>query len=453
LTEEQSFFASAQEVSAHGLSSGVSQTSDVGAMLERVIREENLGTGVAERFVTAFFRLARGTAEITPFEEFAVRLARSMREGRPLRVKLGLDPSAPDIHLGHTVVLRKLKDFQDLGHIVQLVIGDFTGRIGDPTGRSDTRRALSEQEVQTNAQTYLEQFSRVLDISRVEVHFNATWLAPLTLAQTIELMSQMTVARMLEREDFHERFVSGRPIALHEFLYPLLQGYDSVILQCDVELGGTDQKFNFLVGRHLQEGYGHPGQILMLMPLLEGLDGVRKMSKSLGNYVGVQESPEEMYGKLMSIPDSLISRYALLLTDMPEEEVRRVEEGIVAGTVHPMAVKKDLAHRIVAQYHGEEQARRAEEHFARVFQKRELPEELEEVWLTQSEIPKEGLGLLALLVRLGMVESTSEARRFVEQGAVRFDGERVGDPRARIIPRDGQVVQVGRRKFRRLRLL
>ncbi|PTQ52195.1 MAG: Tyrosyl-tRNA synthetase [Brockia lithotrophica] len=445
-------FASSQEGKEHRPEPKTPRMPEASAVLERVIHEEKLEPAVAERFAQAFSRLVRGTAEITPLEEFAVRLARSVRDGRPLRVKLGLDPSAPDIHLGHTVVLRKLKDFQELGHVVQLVIGDFTGRIGDPTGRSETRRALTEEEVRENARTYLEQFSRVLDVSRVELHFNATWLAPLTLAQTIELMSRMTVARMLEREDFRERFVSGRPIALHEFLYPLLQGYDSVVLRCDVELGGTDQKFNFLVGRHLQESYGQPGQILMLMPLLEGLDGARKMSKSLGNYVGVQDPPEEMFGKIMSIPDFLVPRYALLLTDVPEEEVRRVEEGMAAGTVHPMHAKKDLARRIVAQYHGREAARRAEEHFTRVFQRRDLPEQLEEVRLASAEIPEGGVGLLSLLVRLGLAASTSEARRFVEQGAVRIDGERVEDPRARVYPRDGQVVQVGRRNFRRIRL-
>ena len=300
--------------------------------------------------------LSAGTVEIIPAGGLAGKIARSIQSGQPLRVKLGLDPTAPDIHLGHTVVINKLKQFQDLGHVVQLVIGDFTGRIGDPSGRSEARRQLSEEEVQQNACTYVEQYGKILDIERTELHFNSHWLASLRFADVVRLSATYTLARMLEREDFTNRWQNNLPISLHEFFYPLMQGYDSVALHTDIEIGGTDQTFNLLVGRHLQREYAQPEQVVITFPLLEGLDGVQKMSKSLGNYIGISEPATEMYGKVMSLSDQLIPRYYQLVTDIPPAELQRLRQGLADGSVHPLEAKMQLAWRLVVRYHGESAA-------------------------------------------------------------------------------------------------
>lgn len=394
--------------------------------------------------------LQRGPAEIILPEDLEAKLRRSLKENRPLRVKLGLDPTAPDIHLGHTVVLHKLQQFQKLGHQVILLIGDFTGRIGDPTGKNETRRQMTPEEIQTNARTYQEQIFKILDPRKTEIVFNSRWLAPLTFAQVIELASKYTVARMLEREDFSERFKNGRPISIHEFFYPLMQAYDSVALHSDVELGGTDQRFNLLMGRMLQREYGQEPQVAIMMPILEGLDGVQKMSKSLGNYVGINEPPGEMYGKLMSLPDNLMLRYLELVTPLAPEEVENIRQGLEKGNLHPRDTKMYLARTVVTQYHGEEAARVAEAAFVRVFRQREVPEEIPEVGAPESWRGLEKVGVARLLADTGLAASTSEARRLMAQGGVRINGERVTDPQSEVEPLPGTIIQVGRRKFARL---
>lgn len=391
--------------------------------------------------------IRRGAAEIIVEEELAKKVEKSIATGVPLRVKLGLDPTAPDIHLGHTVVLQKLRQFQDLGHNVFLVIGDFTARIGDPSGRAASRKQLSEEEVQANARTYEAQVFKILDPEKTTVVFNSSWLAGLSFQEVIELASKYTVARMLERDDFSRRFREGHPIGIHELLYPLMQGYDSVALNADVELGGTDQKFNLLMGRFLQREFGQEEQIAITMPILEGLDGVNKMSKSLGNYIGVDEPPGEMYGKTMSIPDSLIIRYYELVTRVPEEEIARLGEDLEAGRVNPRDAKMALAREIVSMYHGQEAARVAEREFVRVFSERELPSEIEEIVLPAGE----PVWAPRLLVLCNLAKSTSEAKRLISQGAVRVDGSRIRDSEEEIQLKDGMVVRVGRRRFARVR--
>ncbi len=391
--------------------------------------------------------LRRGTAEIISEEELLAKLRKSRASGKPLRVKLGLDPSAPDIHLGHTVVLRKLRQFQDLGHEVFCLVGDFTGRIGDPSGRSETRRQLSEEEVRANAETYARQVFRILDPEKTRMVFNSSWLSPLTFADVLRLTARVTVAQLLVRDDFQARYREGRPIFLHEFLYPLMQAYDSVALEADVELGGTDQKFNLLLAREIQRGYGQEPEVAVITPILEGLDGVQKMSKSLGNYVALEDPPREMYGKLMSIPDGLIGRYLLLLTERPEEEVRDLERGMAEGRVNPRDAKMLLAREIVAAYHGPEAAWRAEEEFIRVFREGGVPDEVPEFSFAPGRV-----WLPRLLVDTGLCPSTSEARRKIAEGAVRLDGERPTDPRLEVELRDGLLLQVGKRRVARIRL-
>jgi tyrosyl-tRNA synthetase len=393
--------------------------------------------------------LRRGAAEIISEEELLAKL----REDRPLRVKLGLDPTAPDIHIGFAVVLRKLRQFQDLGHEAILVIGDFTALIGDPTGKKQTRPMLTREEVERNAATYRQQYSRILDPERTRVVFNSQWLAPLNLADVVRLCSKTTVARILERDDFTARWREGTPIGLHELLYPLCQAYDSVALHADVELGGTDQKFNNLMGRDLQREFGQPPQVVLLTPLLPGLDGVEKMSKSLGNYIGINEPPHEMYGKVMSIPDTLMVTYFELCTEVPLDEVQAVEEGLRTGRLHPRDVKRRLAREIVAVWHGREAAERAEEEFDRVFAREELPSEIPEVTVPARELEAGGrLGVVALLRRTGLVHSNSEARRLIAQGGVSVDGRRVTDPEDKVEVHTGLVVRVGKRRFARLRV-
>jgi tyrosyl-tRNA synthetase len=381
--------------------------------------------------------LLRGAERVVSREELAAKL----RRGRPLRVKLGLDPSAPDIHLGHAVVLQKLRQFQDLGHEVVALIGDFTGRIGDPSGKSETRRQLTEEEVQANARTYQRQIFKILDPARTRIEFNSRWLAPLSFADVIQLAAKVTVARLLERDDFAKRFRDGRPIHLHEFFYALMQGYDSVALEADVELGGTDQTFNLAMAREIQRDYGQEPEVFMVMPILEGIDGVQKMSKSLNNYVGIDEPPDSMFGKIMSIPDTLIARYFELCTRVPMDQVRR----LLAG--NPRDAKARLAREIVTQFHGAEAAGAAEEEFHRIFARRELPREVPEVRLAGP--PATGVDLL---VALGLVASRSEARRLVVQGGVEVDGVRLDDPGAPVPVRDGSVVRAGKRRFARVRL-
>ncbi|MDI6871993.1 MAG: tyrosine--tRNA ligase [Bacillota bacterium] len=415
---------------------------------------EGVDGRVAELSIDAELELLkRGAADIINEESLRAKLARARASGQPLRVKLGTDPSAPDIHLGHAVVYRKLKQFQDLGHEVYFLIGDFTGRIGDPTGKSETRPALTKEEVEANARTYEEQLAKILDPERIHVVFNSAWLESLTFADVLRLAGKYTVARMLERDDFARRYAEQRPIFIHEFFYPLMQGYDSVALQADVELGGTDQKFNLLVGRELQREYGQEPQVALMMPLLVGTDGLNKMSKSLGNYIGINEPPEEMYGKTMSIPDSLMISYFELTTDLPLPEIRRLEAGLAAGSLHPRDVKRRLAREIVALYHGHEAAVQAEEHFDRLFLKKDLPEEMPEVKLDRAELTSAGrMWIVRLLSRCGLAQSNAEARRLVQQGGVKLDGAVVSDPEVEVSVADGGVVQVGKRQFRRLRL-
>ena len=396
--------------------------------------------------------IRRGVVEIVPEEELEAKVAESVRTGRPLKVKLGLDPSAPDIQIGHTVVLHKLRQFQELGHHVQLIIGDFTGRIGDPTGKSETRKQLSEEDVKRNAETYRKQIFKILDPDRTTIHYNSEWLAPMTFADVVGLAAKMTVARMLERDDFTKRYQSGQPISIHEFFYPLMQGYDSVALECDIELGGTDQKFNLLMGRMLQKEYGKAQQVAIMLPLLEGLDGVNKMSKSLGNYIGIDEEPNEIYGKAMSVPDELMLKYFELATDISLEELEALRRGLADGSVHPRDAKMRLARTLVRQYHGEEAAEAAERHFVTVFQQRELPDDIPEVELSAGELEDGAIRIVKLLTALGLQQSGSEARRSVQQGAVRVNERRIEDPNEMIRPQDGDIVQVGKRKFAKIRL-
>ena len=390
-------------------------------------------------------QLSFGAAEILPLAVLRQKLERAVATNTPLRVKLGLDPSAPDIHLGHTVVLRKLKQFQDLGHQIVLIIGDFTGRIGDPSGKSAARKPLTEEQVLANAKTYEDQIFKILDRDKTEVHFNSEWLGKMNFADVLTLAAKYTVARMLERDDFQKRYTEGRPISLHEFMYPLMQGYDSIATKADIEFGGTDQKFNLIVGRHLQNETGMEPQVVITMPLLEGLDGVQKMSKSLGNYIGIDEEPTEMYGKAMSIPDELMARYFMLVTDMPREEQEQLAQGLKDGSVHPRDAKMMLAKTIVELYHGAAAAEAAEQEFVRVFQERDLPSEIEELAIDAGEV-----WLPQLLHAAGMVSSNSEGKRMIQQGSVRVNGEKVMEENCTL--QNDDVLQVGKRKYRRIRL-
>jgi tyrosyl-tRNA synthetase len=383
--------------------------------------------------------IARGTDEITKLEELEERLKR----GQPLRVKVGFDPSAPDLHLGHTVIINKMRQFQDLGHTVIFLIGDFTGMIGDPTGKSATRKALTPEQVQDNAETYARQVYKILDEEKTEVRFNSEWLNPLGAAGMIRLAAKYTVARMLERDDFETRYRNNQPIAIHEFLYPLAQGYDSVELRCDVEMGGTDQKFNLHVGRHLQQHYGQPPQVIITLPLLEGLDGVQKMSKSLDNYVGITEAPAEMFGKLMSITDELMWRYYDLLSFRSNQEIRALKAD-VAGGRNPRDIKFLLCEEIIERFHGRADAVAAREEFIARFRQGEMPEDIPEKTL---ETGGDGIGIAAALSQCGLTSSNSEAFRLIQQGGVRIDGEKVEDRGLHLQPGFSGVLQVGKRKF------
>ncbi len=386
--------------------------------------------------------LAKGAVEIVRLEELRAKLERANRTGKPLKVKVGFDPSAPDIHLGHTVVMRKMKHFQDLGHIVVFLIGDLTGLIGDQSGKSKTRPQLTREQVEANAQTYKQQVFKILDPEKTVVDFNSRWLGSLGSEGLVRLAARYTVARLLERDDFKRRFQAGEPIAVHELLYPLAQAYDSVALEADVELGGTDQTFNLLVGRDIMREYGLEPQVILTMPLLEGLDGVEKMSKSLSNYVGVTDPPADMFGKIMSISDPLMFRYWELLTDLSIADIEALRQRIERGELHPMAAKMDLARTLVRTFHSEEAARRAEDLFRSTFQQREIPEDLP----VHRRDAVSGRRLSQILAEGGLAASRGEATRLIKQGAVEMDGERVSSDLE--VPRPGSIVlRVGKRRF------
>jgi len=387
--------------------------------------------------------LKKGAAEIIREAELRAKLEKSRSTGKPLRVKLGMDPTAPDLHLGHTVVLRKLKHFQDLGHTAIFLIGDFTGMIGDPTGRSATRPPLSREQIEQNAETYKTQVFKILDPKKTVIDFNRRWMGQFTADDFVRLMAKYTVSQMLEREEFHKRFQDEKPISMHELLYPLVQGYDSVALEADVELGGTDQKFNLLVGRELQRAYGQESQVVLTTPILEGLDGVQKMSKSLGNAIGIHEPPLEMYGKVMSISDDMMWRYYELLTDVQVAEIKKMKR-----ETHPMQAKKELARRIVADFHSAEGAAKAGEEWAKQFQKNEVPEDVEEVTV---EIREQRVRLDKLLARVGLADSVSDAVRKIKQKAVRVNGEVKADPLAALDIKEQMTLQVGR-KIKKVRV-
>jgi len=393
--------------------------------------------------------LKRGAEEIITEQELLEKLAR----GKPLRVKLGIDPTAPDVHLGWAVVLRKLRQFQDFGHIACLIVGDFTAMIGDPTGKSKTRRQLPREEVMAYVEKLKPQLFRLLDPERTELYYNADWLGKMSFAEVIQLASKYTVARILERDDFATRLATGQPLGMHEILYPLCQGYDSVAIEADVELGGSDQRFNNLVGRDLQREFGQEPQVVFLMPLLIGLDGKEKMSQSLGNYIGISEPPDQMFGKVMSLPDELMTHYFVLCTDVPLDEVQSLERDWREGQVNPRDVKRRLAREIVALYHGQEAAARADEQFMRIFSQRELPTEAPEAAIPMHLLRADGTILLAALIAaIGLAPSNSEARRLIQGGGVELDGQRIHDPNARFTPNQlaGRLLRVGKHRFARL---
>lgn len=389
--------------------------------------------------------IRRGAVEVLVETELAEKLRAAQKTGVPLRIKAGFDPTAPDLHLGHTVLIQKLKHFQDLGHQILFLIGDFTGMIGDPTGKNETRKPMTREQLLQNAETYREQVFKILDPEKTKVVFNSEWFGSMSAADLIGLAARHTVARMLERDDFHKRFAGQQPIAIHEFLYPLVQGYDSVALHADVELGGTDQKFNLLVGRELQKQMGQRPQDILTMPLLEGLDGVNKMSKSLGNYIGITESPKEIYGKLMSISDTLMLRYYELLSNVDLDGLQQVRAGVVnqQGGAHPMESKKALAREIVARFHGNAAGVRAEEDFVQQFKQKEVPDDIPVYHLTS----KEPVWICTLLSASGTLASNGEGRRLIQQGAVKLNGEKVGSADLEIPPVGEFIIQAGKRKF------
>ncbi|KRT53898.1 tyrosine--tRNA ligase [endosymbiont of Ridgeia piscesae] len=388
--------------------------------------------------------ILRGTDEVLPED----LLIEKLKRGKPLRVKAGFDPTAPDLHIGHTVLVNKLRQFQELGHEVLFLVGDFTAMIGDPTGKSATRPALTREQVLENAQTYEHQIFKILDPERTTIVFNSSWMGEMRAADLIQLAGKYNVARMLERDDFSKRYSSGQSIAIHEFLYPLVQGYDSVALKADVELGGTDQKFNLLVGRELQRQYGQEQQVILTMPILEGLDGVQKMSKSLGNYIGITDAPEDMFGKIMSISDDLMWRYLELLSFRPMSEIESWRVEIEQG-LNPRDVKIRLAKELVGRFHDEAAAEAAHQTFVSRFQKGQIPDEMAEFELSAGE----GLPIANLLRDVGLVKSTSEAMRMIKQGAVKIDGEKIGDTKLRLESGEGLVCQVGKRRFARVTLV
>jgi len=395
--------------------------------------------------------LCDGAVDVFSREELAERIKLAAAENRPLRVKYGADPSAPDIHLGHSVPLRKLRRFQDFGHEVIVIIGDFTGMIGDPSGKSKTRPALTREQVEANARTYFDQVGRIIDVSRARVVYNSEWLSPMSFADVIRLAAKYTVARMLERDDFAQRIAAGQPVSVHEFLYPLAQAYDSVALEADVEIGGTDQTFNFLATRDIMSSYGQAPQVVITLPLLVGTDGVQKMSKSLGNYVGILDEPSDMFGKVMSVPDAVMWDYFRLVTDVPESDVRDMTARVTSGDLNPRDAKARLAREIVTLYHDAGAATAAEAEFARVFSSGGLPDEIPECVFGPDDL-EGGLLWVVRMVSAAAGCSSSEARRLIVQGAVSIDGEAVSSIDDRISPKPGAVLRVGKRRFYRLKL-
>lgn len=387
--------------------------------------------------------IKRGCVELLVEKEMEDKLA----SGRPLIIKAGFDPTAPDLHLGHTVLIQKLRQFQQLGHDVHFLIGDFTGMIGDPTGKSETRKALTREDVLRNAETYKEQVFKILDPDKTKVVFNSSWLNDLGCGGLIALASKYTVARMLERDDFHKRYTGQQPIAIHEFLYPLIQGYDSVAMKADVELGGTDQKFNVLMGRELQREWGQPPQCVLTMPLLEGLDGVNKMSKSLGNYIGISEAPDEIFGKVMSISDQLMIRYYELLSDMSVAEFEKLKAGLADGSLHPMAAKKALGRELVDRFHGPGQGQQAEENFVKRFKENEIPDEMPQISYAAADCP---ISLARALTEAGLTKSNGEARRSIDQGGVKLNNEKVGNANLELTAPGEYIAQIGKRRFARI---
>ena len=389
--------------------------------------------------------IRRGAAEIIREEDLARKIESSLQARKPLRIKLGCDPSRPDLHLGHSVVLRKLRQFQDLGHHAILIVGDFTGMIGDPSGRNKTRPALTLEATRKNGQSYFEQATKILSAKKIEMVYNSEWLGKMSFADVISLGAKYTVARMLERDDFEKRYKAGEPISMHELLYPLAQAMDSVAVRSDVELGGTDQKFNLLVGRDIQREFGQDAQVTLTMPILAGTDGVEKMSKSLDNYIGISDEPQQIYGKTLSIPDTLIYDYMLLATTMPAGELAEVRQQFDKGTANPRDLKRRLARELVALYHSPAAATAAEEEFDRIFVKKDLPDEIPEMRCAGTSA-----AVLQVLTDTGMASSKGEARRLIEQGGVSVDGQRVADPAAVIDFSKGVIVKVGKRKFMRV---
>ena len=387
--------------------------------------------------------LKRGCEEVINEIEFKQKLEKSIKNNKPLKIKLGIDPTGSDLHIGHAVPLRKLKQFQDLGHTVQFLIGTFTARIGDPTGKSETRKMLSNEAVQENIKTYIDQLGIILDLEKTEIKYNGDWLEKLSLEEVLNLLSQFTVSQMVSREDFSKRLAENKPVSLIEFMYPIMQGYDSVALECDVELGATEQKFNILRGRDLQKAYGQEQQICLLMPILEGLDGVEKMSKSLNNYIGITEAPNDMFGKVMSISDELMFRYYEIITEIPLEEIEKMKMDITNGVLHPMEAKKNLGKELVTIYHGAEEGIKAKEWFENVFSKKNLDVDLPEV-----EIAGKEEGIIELLVNtLKFANTTSEARRLIEQGGFKINDEAIKDVKSSVKLESGMIIRAGKKKI------
>jgi tyrosyl-tRNA synthetase len=391
--------------------------------------------------------IRRGSVEILREDELLAKLRKSEEKGVPLRIKAGFDPTAPDLHLGHTVLIRKMKQFQELGHEVIFLIGDFTSIIGDPSGRNEVRKPLGKEQVKANAQTYQRQVFKILDPEKTRVVFNSEWMEKMSITDLIQLCARYTVARMLERDDFSKRFYEQQPISIHEFMYPLIQGYDSVALNADVELGGTDQKFNLLVGRELQRDFGQEPQVILTMPLLEGLDGVNKMSKSLNNYVGIDEPPDQIYGKIMSITDELMLRYYELVSEISLEKFGRLKQGLKDGSIHPMSAKRDLARELVKSFYSEAEAGDAEKKFNDYFREKRIPDDIQSTSLPAGA---GGVWICKLLSQAGLVDSHSEARRLIRQGGVKINSEKVVDENLEIIAKGEVIVQVGPRKITRI---
>jgi len=394
--------------------------------------------------------LCGGAEEVLPLDEFKVKFKRSIDENRPLMVKYGVDPTSPDLHIGHAVSLRKLRQFQKMGHKVILLIGDFTARIGDPSQRSVTRPQLSEDEIKLNAKTYTKQAFKILDEKATIIDHNSRWFSMMSFEDILKLTANFTVARLLERDDFYKRYQENLPIGLHEFLYPVMQGYDSVMLKSDIELGGTDQKFNMLAGRNLQKVYGQKPQVVITMPILEGIDGIQKMSKSLGNHVGLTDKPDDMFGKVMSIPDELMVKYFRLTTGLSKEEIETIKKGLRDGSLHPAEIKRRLAHEIVAQYHGSKMADTAEKEFDAIFKERALPMDIPEANLP-SELFEDGkIWIVRLLTYIGFARTNGEARRLIEQGGVKLNNELIESTEINVAVYSGDILQVGKRRFAKL---